>query len=81
MKILKELQNKYYTSDTSAKEILDQVFKIYLPDESVMKSFDLEINYHDYGIYQLRQKGEFLYEGKETDCLEEAYKIVTKYLK
>ena len=46
-----------------------------------MKAFDLEIKYHDYGIYQLRQKGEFLYEGKETDCLEEAYRIVTKYLK
>ena len=78
---LKQLREEYLETDISAKEILDQVFKVYLPDESVMKAFELEINYHDYGIYQLRQKGEFIYDGKETDCLEEAYRIVTKYLK
>ncbi len=81
MRKLKHLREEYLETNISAKEILDQIFKIYLPEDSVMKAFDLEIKYHDYGIYQLRQKGEFLYEGKETDCLEEAYRIVTRYLK
>lgn len=45
-------------------------------DKTALDTKGLEIRHHGYGMYQLRQRGEFIYEGEEKDCLKEAYRII-----
>lgn len=81
MNKLKELYNEYINdSNIPPIKILHKIFEIYLPDEEKLKEFGLEIRYHGYGMYQLHQKGEYILGGELTECLEEVYKITTKYL-
>jgi hypothetical protein len=47
--------------------------------ESTLAKHKLTIEEHGYGIYQLRQDGEYLMEAEKLDCHERARKIIEKY--
>ncbi len=78
MKKLKELQQRYLNTDLKAEEAIKEIFDIYLNTDDVLSLYGLTIKYHDYGLYQLRENGEYLMEGEETECLERASEIITK---
>ena len=47
--------------------------------ESTLAKHKLTIKHHGYGMYQLRQNGEFLMEAEKLDCHKRAKEIVEKY--
>lgn len=78
---LKELYNEYVNDSTIPPiKILHKIFEIYLPDVEKLNELGLEIRHHDYGIYQVRQKGEVIKEGELTACLERCNEIINKLI-
>nr|DAI89507.1 MAG TPA: hypothetical protein [Caudoviricetes sp.] len=58
-----------------------QIRKTYLLTDEELALSRLTIEYVDYGLYRLRENGEFLREGTETECLERASEILFKHRK
>lgn len=78
MKILEKVKNEYLNSDITAEQALKEIFNVYLLPDNELKLYGLEVRHVDYGIYQLRQNGDYLIEGDKTYCLEQAKEIMDK---
>jgi len=76
--MLEELKKKYDSGELDAVTALTEIFKIYLPTEDKLKAHNLELIPVDYGLFQLRQSGEYICESDKPSCLERAYKIMNK---
>lgn len=78
MEKLKDIYKDYLAKVITAEEAMLQIRKTYLLTDEELSEEGLTINYHDYGIYQLKENGEYLTEGSETECLERASEILFK---
>lgn len=76
--MLVELKQKYENGEIDAVTALLEIFQVYLPTDKKLHSHDLEILPIDYGLYQLRQRGEYICEGDKPSCLERAHGIMNK---
>lgn len=78
MKKLKEIRDKYVSTEMSAIIAIKEIFDTYLISDYALDLFNLSIEHCDYGIYKLRENGEYLMEGEETECYERASEIIKK---
>lgn len=78
MEKLREVFNMWMTEGLSDYEALIEIFKTFIIGEGTLKNNGLTIEYEDYGIWKLRQNGEYLMEGEETDCYQRASEIIYK---
>jgi|LakMenEpi03Aug12_release.lakeMendotaPanAssembly.Ray.scaffolds.fasta_scaffold3013227_2 hypothetical protein len=76
--MLVDIKKKYENSEIDATTALSEIFQIYLPSEEKLKLYSLKLIPGDYGLFQLRQSGEYICEGDKPSCLERAYKIMNK---
>jgi hypothetical protein len=74
-KITKDLEQGAVT-DNEARTLL---LGLLIVSDSILAKHKLTIKVHDYGIYQLRQNGEYLMEAEKLDCHKRAREIVEKY--
>ena len=74
-KITKDLEQDTIT-ENEARTLL---FGLLIVSESTLGEHKLTINQHDYGMYQLRQDGEYLMESERLNCHKRAREIVEKY--
>ena len=74
-KIAKDLEQ----GTINDKEARTLLLGLLLVSESALSEHKLTIEHHDYGMYQLRQDGDFLMESSELHCHERAREIVEKY--
>ena len=74
-KIAQDLEQSMIT-DNEARTLL---LGLLLVSESVLSEHKLTIKHHDYGMYQLRQNGDFLMESSELHCHERAREIIEKH--
>lgn len=78
MEKLKDIYKDYLGKFISAEEAMLQIRKIYLLTDEELDMNGLSIEYIDYGLYKLKQDGDYLMDGTETDCLERASEIIFK---
>ena len=78
MKNLQVIKEQYEKSELTAKQALEQIFETYLISDEILAEKGLTIKYFDYGMYQLKEDGEFLYEGEKSYCQERAMEILNK---
>ena len=78
MEKIRKIQSLFLNKELTAQEALDKVFAIYCIKDEHLAEHNLEIKYAGYGMFQLRQSGEFLCESDESSCLEVAYEIINK---
>ena len=74
-KIAKDLEQGSIT-DNEARTLL---LGLLIVSESTLAEHKLTIKEHGYGMYQLRQNGEYLMESEKLDCHERAREIIEKY--
>ena len=72
------------TKDLAQDKITEQeartlLLGLLIVSESTLAKHKLTIKEHGYGMYQLRQNGEFLMEAEKLDCHKRAREIVEKY--
>lgn len=78
MNTLKELRERYRSTNMKAEEALKEIFDTYLIEDSLLELHGLKIKYVDYGLHRLKQNGDYLMEGEKTECLERAYEIINR---
>jgi len=74
-KIAQDLKQDIITD----KEARNLLLGLLIVSESTLNKYRLTIDYADYGIYKLRQNGEYLMEGEKLECHDRAREIVEKY--
>ncbi len=74
-KIAKDLEEGTITENEARTLLLG----LLIVSESTLTEHKLTIEYFDYGIYQLRQNGEYLMEGEKLECHNRAREIAEKY--
>jgi len=74
-KIAQDLEQGTITENEARTLLLG----LLIVSESTLAKHKLTIEEHGYGIYQLRQDGEYLMEAEKLDCHERARKIIEKY--
>ena len=75
LKIAKDIEQGTITENEARTLLLG----LLIVSESTLTEHKLTIEYFDYGIYQLRQNGEYLMEGERLECHNRAREIVEKY--
>jgi len=78
MEKLKEIYKDYLSKVISPEQALLNIRKIYLLTDEELKLEGFSIEYVDYGLHRLKQKGEYLIEGEKSECLERASEIIFK---
>jgi hypothetical protein len=74
-KIVQDLEQGTIT-ETEARNLL---LELLIVSESTLATQGLTIKYEDYGIWKLRQNGEYLMEGEQVECYQRAFEILKKY--
>jgi hypothetical protein len=74
-KIIQDLEQGAIT-DIEARTIL---LGLLIVSESMLATQGLTIKYEDYGMWKLRQNGEYLMEGEKLECHQRAFEILKKY--
>ena len=74
-KIAKDLDKGTITDNESRTLLLS----LLIVSESTLAEHKLTIEEHGYGMYQLRQDGEYLMESEKLDCHKRAREIIEKY--
>jgi hypothetical protein len=74
-KIAQDL-DKGTITDNEARTLL---LGLLIVSESTLYKHKLTIKEHGYGMFQLRQDGEYLMEAEKLDCHKRAREIVEKY--
>lgn len=74
-KIAKDLEQDTITENEARALLLD----LLIVSESTLNKYGLTIDYAEYGIYKLRQNGEYLMEGEKHECYDRAREIVDRY--
>lgn len=76
MERLKEIYKDYLGKFISAEQAMLEIRKTYLLTDEELSLTNLTLEYSDYGLYKLRQNGDYLMDGTETECLERASEII-----
>jgi len=71
-KIAQDLEQSNITDNEARNLLLD----LLIVSENILNEHQLTINKHDYGIYQLRQDGEYIMESDKLECHKRARVIV-----
>lgn len=74
-KIAQDLEQGTIT-DNEARNLL---LGLLIVSESILTEHKLTIKKHGYGMYQLRQNGEYLMEAEKLDCHKRAREIIDEY--
>ena len=74
-KIAQDLEQGTITKNEARTLLLG----LLIVSESTLNKYGLTIDYADYGIYKLRQNGEYLMEGEKLECHDRAREIVDRY--
>lgn len=77
LKIAQSLEQKTITEIEARKLLLD----LLILSEDTLATQGLTINHDDYGIWKLRQNGEYLMEGEQIVCHMRALEILQKHSK
>jgi len=73
MENLRKIKNQFTNKELTTEQSLKKIFEVYLITNTELNKKGLTIKYFDYGIWQLKQEGEFLMEGEKSDCQEMAF--------
>tara|TARA_R110000772_G_scaffold20466_2_gene56677 strand:- start:8173 stop:8409 length:237 start_codon:yes stop_codon:yes gene_type:complete len=76
MENLNKIKEQYDKSELTAKQALHEIFDTYLISDEILAEKGLTLKYFDYGMWQLREDGKFLYEGEKSYCQERAMEIL-----
>jgi hypothetical protein len=73
-----EISDKLCNNKITEKEARNLLLNLFILSDNDLKERGLTIKYVDYGLWQLRQDGEFLMEAERMDCNERAIEILSK---
>ena len=75
---LLEIIQKIIKKSITDKEIRSTLFNLLIIDDNLLDKYNLTIEYIDYGIYKLKQNGDYLMEGELIECHNKAFEIINK---
>ena len=76
LEIADKLRNDEITYEEARMLLLDELYNI---NEHMLTQRGLTIKYVEYGLWQLRQNGEYIMEGEKLACNNKALEIIKKY--
>lgn len=74
-----EVANKLGKDEITYNEARKLLLDLFIVSESTLATQGLTIEYEDYGIWKLRQHGEYLMEDERINCNERAIEILDKH--
>lgn len=70
--------NGFIAHNVPATELLGKLITSITIPEDELAERDLTLELHSYGIWQLREKGEVIYDGEFLDCTKRALELLEK---